>query len=300
MGLADIANKLRTIQGRGPGPLLTKLWDRLQTISKEERGGRDDGWHISSIAGLCPRELALRHLFPKPVGADDWEPRSLMRVNVGSACHGWWQNEYLGPAGILLGNWKCTGKCQKVWTMSLMPGRRCECGGAIEYHELKVRDEATQICGSTDGILVFGGEHWGFDLKTSNENSMDRMKEPYESHVWQLNLYMHLLNLKRGLLVYTDPVCRFWREPQSKAKGMDTLPVLEFVVEYDARWWDKALAKVTEAQKIAEEIKANSWDGPLPARICDTPSVFRAKDCPSCGECFSLGIEDRVKGMLVK
>jgi hypothetical protein len=299
VGLNDIANKLRVTSGKWQGPLLKKLYDRLQQMNITDRRMDDDGWHISSIPYLCPRELALRSLFPKPVEADHWEPRALMRVDVGSAVHGWWQNQYLGPANILFGNWACRGKCQKRWIESLMPGRRCnDCGGVVEFTELQVRDDATRICGSTDGILMLGGERWGFDLKTSTEDSMARIKEPYEGHIWQLNLYMHLLGVNKGLIVYVDPVCRFWRE--KNGTGLESLPVLEFRVDYDRKWWDKAVEVTKAAQKIKDEIKAGTWDGVLPSQICENPSVFRAKDCPVAAECFTMGVDARVKELAAK
>ena len=294
MGLNDIANKLRVTSGKWQGPLLKKLYERLQAMNVTDRRDDSDGWHASSIPYLCPRELALRSLFPKPATADDWDPRSLMRVDVGSAVHGWWQNKYLGPANILFGNWVCRGKCQQRWQECLMPSRKCkDCGGTIDFTEIQMRDEATGICGSTDGILMLDGDRWGFDLKTSHEDGMSRLKEPYESNVWQMNLYMHMLGLTKALIVYVDPVCRFWRE--KNGKELESLPVLEFRIDYDRKWWDKAVEVTKAAQKIKDEIKAGTWGGELPGRICENPSVFRAKDCPSSQEYFTMGIEAKAK-----
>jgi len=296
MGLGAIASALRSTTGRGVGPLLPKLWERLVKMDKEERRPKDDGWHISGISSLCPREMALKYLFPQPAEAEAWEPRSLMRLDVGSAVHEWWQNRYLGPANILMGDWQCKGVCRKTWKMSLMPARVCDCGGPIEYSELRVKDAVTGIVGSTDGILLLDGGRYGFDLKTSNVDSMERLKFPYESHVMQLNLYMHLLNLKQGLLVYVDPVCKFWRESKGRtaSQGLETLPVLEFIIPYEPKWWDMAVMKVTEAKKLVEEIKAKTWNGPLPMRICESDRSFRAQDCSSCQDCFAFDVEQRV------
>lgn len=172
MGLNDIANKLRVTSGKWQGPLLKKLYERLQAMNVTDRRDDSDGWHASSIPYLCPRELALRSLFPKPASADDWDPRSLLRVDVGSAVHGWWQNQYLGPANILFGNWACRGKCQQRWKDCLMPARKCECGGRVEFTEIQMRDTDTGICGSTDGILMLDGDRWGFDLKCVDPDSL--------------------------------------------------------------------------------------------------------------------------------
>jgi hypothetical protein len=133
---------------------------------------------------------------------------------------------------------------------------------------------------------------------TSNEDSMARLKEPYESNVWQMNLYMHMLGLQKALIVYVDPVCRFWRE--KNGTGLESLPVLEFRVDYDRKWWDKAVEVTKAAQKIKDEIKAGTWGGVLPSQICENPSVFRAKDCPVAAECFTMGVDARVKELAAK
>lgn len=301
MGLADIANKVRAQTGRGVGPLLPKIWDRLVQMDKDERRNPRHPFRISSLPGLCPRELALRYLFPKSAEDDAWEPRSLLRVDTGSALHSWWQDRYLGPAGILVGDWECSG-CKKQWKRCVIPnGGKCTvCTKPLQYVEMTVSDPETGITGHTDGLLMFGDGEWGFDLKTSNEDSMKNMRQPYEGNIWQLNLYMHLLGVKKGLLVYVDPVCRFWREDRSKAKGLETLPILEFVVEYDRKWWDMAVDKVNQAKKIAEEIRTKTWTGTLPHRICETDKGFRASDCPVAGECFEAMIEKRVSEALLK
>lgn len=291
MGLGTIADKLRMVQGRGVGPLLERLYRRVGERAKEDR--RSPGWHASEIPYLCPREMALRGLYASEIKEVPKRIRSVMRMDVGAACHKWWQNEYLGPDGILMGDWECLG-CGNWVKMSLLPREKCACGrGEYEFREIRVFDEATQICGSTDGILLFQDGKWVFDLKTSNEDTMRQLREPYVGHVWQINIYMHLLGVRRGLLVYFDPACRFWRDAMAKAEGEgpESLPILEFVVEYDRKWWEKSMEKVGEAKRILEELKEGKWSGVLPKRICENPEAWRAKDCGVRGICFD---EDRL------
>jgi hypothetical protein len=82
--------------------------------------------------------------------------------------------------------------------------------------------------------------------------------------------------------------------------GESSLPILEFVVEYDPKWWTKAVEKVKMAQKIKAELALQTWAGPLPDRICDTPKQWRAEDCPVAAECFDEGIEAKVVEKLRK
>lgn len=118
-----------------------------------------DVWHPSELAGgLCARQIILmrRHNIPSPV----WEvDTGLQRIfDIGHAVHQWYQERYLGPAGLLYGKWRCN-RCHYV-VEGLMPRDSCPhcqwgdghkltpkacvdyCGSAASWHTPK---EATRV-----------------------------------------------------------------------------------------------------------------------------------------------------------
>jgi len=84
---------------------------------------REEGLHPSEVAGVCPRMVVLNRILKIPKFQGD---NILQRIwNDGHAFHGWYQNRYFGPAGVLYGQWVCS-RCKKV-VEGFMPKDSCEC-----------------------------------------------------------------------------------------------------------------------------------------------------------------------------
>lgn len=89
---------------------------------------RAAGWHPSEFADMCARHHVLGKIVEvkdKPFVVDV----RLRRIfDVGHALHGWYQQKYLGPAGLLWGRWRCS-RCRKtVW--GFMPRGKHDCDAA--------------------------------------------------------------------------------------------------------------------------------------------------------------------------
>ena len=111
---------------------------------------RAKGFHPSEVAGICPRYVILKRLLDnrfkqKPINTN------LHRIfNDGTMAHEWYQNRYLGPAGVLWGKWICS-RCKEV-VEGFMPKDSCEC----QEHDLKnISDFCVDRCFTKDGKLIY-------------------------------------------------------------------------------------------------------------------------------------------------
>lgn len=267
------------------------LFDYLKESREDEP--REDGIHISRLAGLCAREYVFQAQIPE--AGEEPDPVGVLRMDVGTAVHALIQNEYFGPMGVLIGDWECV-QCKQGVKMSKMPGTRCICGGRIRYKEIRVCYEEgkftgkNRIVGKTDGVLEIEGERWGLEVKTANANFIATLLEPLKDHVFQENCYLHLLNtqyhlgLKRAKIFYVNPDCIFRR---------GGFPTLEFDIEYDPAYWEMALAAASNLVDVKEQLEGGTLKK-LPDRICDSPYCGRAKLCPMADPCFAFGIEKKL------
>jgi len=253
---------------------------------------RSPGVHCSEMYKFCPRRKMFEELDPID-GAKDVDALTMARFNLGTALHDLYQNQYLGPSGILLGRWECkrcgftvggtdrdswlpmpsgpcekcleTAKCECIWSDDCSVEKHCQLcplGGFWRYVELPVRDEETGYVGHTDGILNTDPLSL-LELKSAGPRSYRYLKKPYDSHVLQASLYMRPLGLDQARIVYID-----------KANEDDNI-VKEFVVDYDEAAVERALALV-RSYNAAREAKE------FPPRIlgCDT------RNCPWASRCF--------------
>jgi hypothetical protein len=84
------------------------------------------GLHPSQVGGVCPREAVMSAIIDPDVNPRDLPSPKLFRIfNDGHAFHHWYQNRYLGPAGVLYGEWVCS-RCKRV-VEGFMPKDACDC-----------------------------------------------------------------------------------------------------------------------------------------------------------------------------
>lgn len=86
--------------------LLEKLYHYLDA-ENDLPSWRSDGFHASALKYMCARQEVFQRIMPRPKIAR-FDPHSLIIFGIGHAVHSWWQNNYLGPMGILRGEWVCT------------------------------------------------------------------------------------------------------------------------------------------------------------------------------------------------
>lgn len=223
-------------------------------------------FQASQMYSVCPRRQVMdeRHPITTVHSA-----KTKAKFAIGHALHHWYQNKYFGPMGILRGNWMCL-RCQKRYKDCLMPTEPCKkCGSkdGYEYEELTVRSTEWDIAGHVDGILDIDGVSYVMDIKTMDPDMFKRLTAPYAPAVFQVNLYMWMLNIHRGVLIYLD----------KSANGIT--PLKEFPVDFDPEAITVMQSKVS-SYRIAKSSKT------LPPRLCAEVACPRARGCPHSEQCF--------------
>jgi len=218
MAFADLVKQASTFREKGPSrgfSLVTEALSKYaEKIAGEPQERHNDGYfHASQIYELCARQYLLREMYPK-VWIEDLDLSTRQNFDIGSALHHWYQDHYCGPAGILKGNWCCTG-CNKVHKDSFMPTECEQCGNkpgqynlnrAFLFQESGVYHHELKIKGHHDGALYLDSNGYtrGYvvDFKTIRSDLFERLEKPYDSYIFQINIYMWLANIGRGILVF--------------------------------------------------------------------------------------------------
>jgi len=273
--------------------------------------GREIAWHVSGLAYLCPRAQALKVLMKDHMTEQSvFTAKELVRFDVGTAVHWWWQNCYLGPMQKLLGRWACVG-CNEI-IGGKMPVNPHGCGvkhprgpgGTYwEYLETVVRYQEQHwqlpIVGHCDGEIEDvppEGETDPiglFEFKTSNANNLPVMEISPE-YMFQLQSYMAFRGRKWAKIVYFNPDGLFYNKFDPGMK----LPAQEIVVKYDDSFRIRAIEKVNaceaalvEFQKIRQgSEKFQGW----PEKICPNRSCSTAKRCGVVDPCFDAVAMERM------
>jgi len=113
------------------------------------------------------------------------------------------------------------------------------------------------ISGRADAILCIGNENYVLDIKSINSMVFRKMTEPKEDNVYQIQLYLHFFNIKKGILLYIDK---------------DMQEMKEFFVDYDEALCKDLLDKFN--------VLKDQVDGDiLPARLKDYPKNWQCTYC---------------------
>src|SRR4051812_26470934 len=150
---------------------------------------------------------------------DIWDesPRPALQFafDVGHAYHNIIQG-YFWDIGVLRGDFYCI-KCDKVYKDLLSPARCPErkknSRSVLAYREVQATHDEYKIRGRCDGILELDGEYHIMDIKSiMNRQSTTPQQSfcfedlevhgPKEDHIIQLTLYMWILNITKGHLLY--------------------------------------------------------------------------------------------------
>lgn len=232
-GFVSAVSKMMDKKDTSSGNIISdRLIDYLEDFDDDY--AKDTFFHVSSLYYMCPRcEVYKAVLTPDRLPQSSLDAITQARFDIGHAMHWWYQNKYLGPMGVLKGKWKCS-RCEHI-VNGLMPSVVCEkCGKkAWEFEETVVMSKKWNILGKTDGVLLHNDEEVVLDLKTCKPSLFSSLKKPWPSAIYQVQVYMWMLKIKRGVLLYID----------KSADGV--VPVKEFPVEYSLDTINNTKGKIT-------------------------------------------------------
>ena len=113
------------------------------------------------------------------------------------------------------------------------------------------------IAGRADAIISINKENYVLDIKSMNSMVFKNLTEPKEENVYQLQLYLHYFNIKKGILFYIDK---------------DKQNIKEFLINYDPNLVQSLLKDFTDLKiKIDKNI--------VPSRIPDWPNHWQCQYC---------------------
>ena len=125
------------------------------------------------------------------------------------------------------------------------------------------------ISGRADAILCIDGENYVMDIKSMNSMIFRNLSAPNEENVYQIQLYLHYFNIKKGILLYVDK---------------DQQAMKEFFVDYDEELCKSLLDKF---YALKDQVEQNI----LPARLDDYPKNWQCSYCPFKDICKSINGE---------
>jgi len=113
------------------------------------------------------------------------------------------------------------------------------------------------ISGRADAILCVGNENYVLDIKSMNSMIFRKLAEPKLENVYQIQLYMHYFNIKKGILLYVDK---------------DQQELKEFFVDYDEVLCKDLLDKF---YALKDKVEANT----VPEKLQDYPRNWQCNYC---------------------
>lgn len=113
------------------------------------------------------------------------------------------------------------------------------------------------ISGRADAIISDGKDLYVLDIKSMNSMIFNKLTEPKEENIDQLQLYMHYFKIKKGILLYVNK---------------DNQQLKDFVLDYDKK---RALSLLQNLQSIKDKIAKNI----IPAPLADYPSNWQCRYC---------------------
>ncbi|MCX6723391.1 MAG: Dna2/Cas4 domain-containing protein [Candidatus Staskawiczbacteria bacterium] len=113
------------------------------------------------------------------------------------------------------------------------------------------------ISGRADAILCVGNENYVLDIKSMNSMIFRKLEAPKEENVYQIQLYLHYFNIKKGILLYID------KDQQS---------MKEFFVDYNEELCKSLLDKF---YTLKDQVENNV----LPTRLEDYPKNWQCNYC---------------------
>lgn len=113
------------------------------------------------------------------------------------------------------------------------------------------------ISGRADAVISDGKDLYILDIKSISSAGFRLLRGPKQEHINQLQLYLHFLDPKKGILLYIN-------------KDNDELK--EYFIDYDK---DLAESLISQFQQTKEKIEKNI----IPQRCSDWPSGWQCRYC---------------------
>lgn len=228
----------------------------------EESRLTEDYIHASDLYGLCSRKAVLVKepdvdLAPRVIA-----PALRITFDIGRAVESLLRLKYLGPMGVLYGDWRCV-VCQALAT-GKMPKQCAGCGRKrFDYVERTVRNEEYKVVGNLDGMELHPAYGLGvLELKTIDGQLFKLLKQPQAEHIFRTHVYMWLSGLKWARILYVS-------------KAMEKVsPLKEYFLSYDPKVVAPVIAKLKERA-----------DGGK--KCCESSTDPRAIKCPVRGGCWT-------------
>ncbi len=137
-------------------------------------------------------------------------------------------------------------------------------------------DETRELWFTPDVILRFAGETYVVEIKGYKSETFDKLHdEPPEAAMLQCNLYLHLLGLKKGIVL---------------VENKNTQDIKLWVIEHNPELVRLYTHRMYDVKGATIMVKKH---GPakLPARVCGSPNDRLAAKCPMRNLCFSSEVE---------
>jgi len=277
MSLTNLIKNMHKAQGNPSlGTIVERFFMRKANEFDEEKfKDRLTRFHPSGISywGVCARayylgmkreELGLTLQKPEPFET------SLLRIfQHGHSIHAMYQDDILGPAGVLYGKWELKGEVIEGFQPS----------PDWKYVEPRLWWSEKRMSGYCDGYLHIDGRWFVLEIKSSNDQSfrfLKRSGEPRPYHSRQAQLYMLAPNdlekkfeVEGAIVLYVNK---------------DTGEELDFFIDNNIERVAPIFAQI--------EVAIDSLDqSVIPTRVDDCKSARskRAKDCKVCHACFGIG-----------
>ena len=113
------------------------------------------------------------------------------------------------------------------------------------------------ISGRSDAIISDGKNLYVLDIKSMHSMIFDKMTEPKEENIAQLQLYLHYFKIPKGILLYVNK---------------NTLTLKEFFVDYNQGMAIGLIASLSETKKKIDS-------GTIPDRIAGYPEDWQCRYC---------------------
>lgn len=210
------------------------LKELINQFYSNQRKDREQHHFYISDAGRCGRTIFFR--FKKAPG-EDMEPRVLRLFDHGNSIH-------------------------RLIMKPLLAVRKIH----VVASEVNIPPQEL-IRGRADAVLSDGKDLYLLDIKSMNSLVFKNLNQPKEEHINQIQLYLHYLDPKKGILLYVNK---------------DTQELKEFMVSYDAE-------RVQSLLKELSDLKTKIDSNIIPPRIPTWPDDWQCQYCQFKEICFAAG-----------
>jgi hypothetical protein len=212
------------------------------------------GLHASAVLveqeEWCLRRHTLSELYPEaaqPVELSSWD----------------WKQQ-----AVFLSGWRLHEKWQELFQ---------KYARVVEV-ETAHFDEDRNLYFTPDAIIEFGKEQYIVEIKGYKSEHFAKLDEsgapPEYAHV-QANLYMHLLQIQRAIIL---------------VENKDTQEIKLWIVEYNPKFAMPPVKRIYEVKRAVALSRRNLEK--LPERICQSRDDARARKCPLREKCFRREMEE--------